>query len=100
MSNIYAYLPIGAENEPVTRKELADLMGCDDRRVRQEIAKAKKVVPIVNVGQGYYIADDPDDPNLRAYIMSEMHRIREISKGLKKHKWLYRYNKNQETLNI
>lgn len=98
--NIFDYLPLGSDSEPITRKELAEKMGCDDRKVRRQIAKAKKIAPVVNIGLGYYIADDPDDPNLRAYIISEMHRIKEISKGLKKHKWLYKVNKNQETLDI
>ena len=100
MANIFEYLPIGKDSTPITRKELAELMDCDDRTVRDQIAKAKKEVPVINVGLGYYIADDPDDPNLRAYIISETHRIKEISKGLRKHKWLYKINKKQETLNI
>ena len=100
MINIYAYLPIGSESTPITREELCRLTGLDDRVIRREIAVAKREVPIVNVGNGYYIADDPDDPNLRAYILKETHRIREISKGLRKHKWLYRINKEQETLDI
>ena len=100
MANIFEYLPIGKDSTPITRKELAELMDCDDRTVRDQIAKAKKDVPVINVGLGYYIADDPDDPNLRAYIISEMHRIKEISKGLRKHKWLYKINKKQETLKI
>ena len=100
MINIYAYLPIGSDSTPVTREQLCNLTGLDDRQVRGEIAKAKRDVPIVNVGSGYYIADDPDDPNLKAYIVKETHRIREISRGLRKHKWLYKINKQQETLDI
>lgn len=100
MSNIFAYLPIGSDSTPITREELCELMNTSDRKIRQEINKAKKDVPVINVGQGYYIADDPDDPNLKAYILQETHRIREISKGLKKHKWLYKINKQQETLKI
>ena len=42
----------------------------------------------------------PDDPNLKAYIIKETHRIREISKGLRKHKALYRVNKAQERLDV
>lgn len=100
MNNIFAYLPIGSDSRPVTREELCILMDTDDRKVREEIRKAKEIVPIVNRGKGYYIADDPDDPNLKAYIIAETHRIRALSKGLKKHKWLYSVNKNQETLDI
>ena len=92
--NIFEYLPIGSDSTPITREELVRQTGESDRNIRLEIAKAKKTVPVINVGNGYYIADDPDDPNLRAYIISEMHRIKEISKGLRKHKWLYKINKN------
>ena len=100
MTDIIAYLPIGTDSRPVTRQELVTMMGVDDRAVREEIRRAKKEYPIINVGNGYYIADDPDDPNLKAYILQETHRIREISKGLRRHKWLYRINKNQETMDI
>jgi len=100
MSDIYAYLPIGSDSKPITREELCQLLGASDREVRKEICKAKREVPVINVGSGYYIADDPEDPNLKAYIMQETHRIREISKGLKKHKWLYKINKKQEILKI
>ena len=98
--NVIDYLPVGTGCTPITRDELVRLTGVSDRKVRDEICRLKREIPIVNVGQGYYIPDDPDDPNLKAYIVSEMHRIREISRGLKKHKWLYRINKKQETLNL
>ena len=98
--NIIDYLPIGNDGTPVTRDELVQRTGFSDRKVREEISKLKRDLPIVNVGLGYYIADDPDDPNLKAYIVAEMHRIREISRGLNKHKWLYKINKKQETLKL
>ena len=100
MNNVIAYIPIGSESTPITRSELCRLTNMTDRQVRRDINDLKKTVPVVNVGKGYYIADDPDDPNLKAYILQEMHRIREISKGLRKHKWLYKINKQQETLKI
>lgn len=98
--NIIDYMPIGSESRPITRDELVKITGFNDRKVRIEISKLKRDLPIINTGKGYYIADDPDDPNLKAYIISETHRIREISRGLRKHKWLYKINKNQETLKI
>ena len=100
MIDILEYIPYGKTNEPISREELSALTGLDDRKVRDEISKAKKNHPIINVGQGYYIPDDPDDPNLKAYILKETHRIRAISRGLRRHKALYRINKNQETLDI
>lgn len=98
--NVIDYIPVGRKEAPVSREELCRLTGSEDRTVRREINRAKRTYPIVNVGLGYYIADDPDDPNLREYIMKEMHRIKEISKGLKRHKALYKVNKEQETLNV
>ena len=98
--NIFDYLPLGSDSKPVTRADLVRMTGCSDREVRAAIAKAKEKVPVLNVGLGYYIADDPDDPNLRAYIIQEQHRIAKISKGLKKHKWLYKINSKQEKLKI
>lgn len=100
MFDITDYLPVGKDSTPKSREQLVFETGYADRQVRDAINFAKKTVPIVNVGTGYYIADDPDDPNLRAYIHSEMHRIKEISKALRKHKALYRTNKAQETLKI
>lgn len=98
--NVIDYLPIGSDSRPITRSELVQRLGCDDRKVRDEISRLKRDLPIINVGTGYYIADDPDDPNLKAYIVQEMHRIREISRGLNKHKWLFKINTKQEKLKI
>lgn len=103
MIDILEYIPYGTTDKPITRDELRQLFAEEkdpDRCARREIAKAKKKYPIINVGDGYYVPDDPDDPNLRAYIFKEMHRIREISKGLRTHKRLYKTNKNQERLDI
>ena len=98
--NIFDYLPLGSGVEPITREELVRRTGWSDRQVRSEISKAKQIVPIVNVGKGYYIATDPDDPNLKAYIRSEQNRIKEISKGLKKHKWLLNFDAKQPILDV
>lgn len=100
MINILNFIPVGSESTPISREELVRLTGMSDRMVRNEINQAKKDCPIVNVGNGYYVANDPDDPNLKAYIYQEMHRIRAISKGLRRHKALYKINKDQEILKI
>lgn len=100
MIDILEFIPYGQADRPITRQELVQLTGLNDRSVREEIQKAKKKYPIINVGEGYYVPDDPDDPNLKLYIFQEMHRIREISKGLRMHKRFYKINKNQETLNV
>jgi len=103
MIDILDYIPYGTTDKPVTRAELRQLFtgyNDPDRMARKLIAAAKKEYPVINTGEGYYIPDDPDDPNLEEYIRKEMHRIRAISKGLKKHKALFRINKAQETLDI
>lgn len=103
MIDILDYIPYGTTDKPITRDELTQLFADDkdpDRKARKMIAAAKRQYPVINVGDGYYIPDDPDDPNLREYIRKEMHRIREINRGLKKHKALYRINKNQEVLDV
>jgi len=97
--DIIEYIPMG-RNNPRTREELVALTGMEDRAVREAISRAKREYPIVNVGKGYYIAVDPDDPNLEEYIRKETHRMREISKGLRWHKKLYRVNKKQEVLDL
>lgn len=103
MIDILDYIPYGTKDKPITRDELRQLFADEkdpDRTARKMIAQAKREYPIINVGDGYYIPDDPDDPNLKAYIFKELHRIREISNGLRKHKRLYKTNKNQETMSI
>jgi hypothetical protein len=100
MVNILDFIPEGTERPPVTREKLVTLTGLSDRAVRNEINIAKRQKPIINVGNGYYIPNDPDDPNLKHYINQETHRIMEISCGLRKHKALYRFNKAQERLDI
>lgn len=100
MFDITEYIPRGKDANPKSRWQLECETGLSDRDVRDCINKAKKTYPIINVGGGYYIAEDPDDPNLEIYIRREMHRIKEISKALKRHKALWRTNKNQRTLDI
>lgn len=100
MIDILDFIPYGKTDSPISRESLCYLTGLSDRSVRDEIARAKRKYPIINVGEGYYIPDDPDDPNLKVYILKETHRIREISRGLKKHRELYKDNNKQETLKL
>jgi hypothetical protein len=87
ITSIIDYLPTEAD-KAISREALATLTGHKDRIIRDTIAKLKTEYPIVNVGNGYYIATDPDDPNLTHYIRQEQHRAREILKGIKSHKRL------------
>lgn len=87
ITSVFDYLPTNAE-QAVSRETLATLTGHNDREIRRTIAALKVGFPIINVGNGYYIATDPDDPNLAHYVRQEQHRAREILKGIKSHKRL------------
>ena len=87
ITSVMHYMPTYPD-APVKRETLALMTGRDDRSIRREIAQLKRKYPIVNVGGGYYLATDPDDPNLQHYINAEMHRAREIMRGVKAHKRL------------
>lgn len=100
MNSVIEFIPVGSESTPTSREELVNLTGLSDRAVREEINLLKKDYPVINVGRGYYIANDPDDPNLKAYIHQELNRIRSISRAIRRHKALYKVNKDQEILKI
>lgn len=87
ITSVIDYLPRNAE-QAISRETLSRLTGHSDRLIRRTIAALKAEYPVVNVGNGYYIATDPDDPNLTHYIRQEQHRAREILKGIKSHKRL------------
>ena len=97
MLDILDYIPTYPK-EPITRESLVAITGLDDRAVRNAIAKAKEEKPIVNVGKGYYIATDPDDPNLKQYIYQEIHRGREVFKGIMACRMLAAEDTRQESL--
>ena len=101
MTDILDFIPYGHTDEPITREALVTLTGLSDRDVRRLINRAKRDgYDIINVGHGYYMPDDPDDPNLKAYILKERHRISEIRKSIRGHERFFKTNKNQETLKL
>ena len=100
MKNVIDFIPIGSDSKPTSREELVMLTGLSDRAVRDEINHLKRDYPIVNMGAGYYVADDPDDPNLKAYIHQETQRIKSINRALRKHKALFKINKDQEIFSV
>ena len=87
IAGVLEHLPTEAE-KAISREFLVNVTGWSDRQVRQTIAELKRHYPIINVGKGYYIATDPDDPNLIQYIRQEQHRAREILKGIRSHRRL------------
>lgn len=94
---ILDYIPT-YPNEPITRQELCTLTGLTDRKIRLEIQKAKEEKPIVNVGQGYYIATDPNDRNLQQYVRQELHRGREVFRSVQACRMLALEDTNQERI--
>ena len=55
MTEIENYIPFGKENA-VSRKQLVNVTGFTDRKVRYLISKARREHPIINLsdGSGYY----------------------------------------------
>lgn len=84
---ILDYIPIGSENA-IQRAVLVALSGLDDRSARDQIAEARRKIPILNMqdGNGYFIPDmnsDGDRALLKAYVRQEEHRLRSIGWSLK-----------------
>lgn len=91
IASVMNFIP-EAPCEPVKRSTLVLMTGKCDRVIRHEISQLKQKYPIVNVGDGYYIATDPDDPNLLHYIRQEQSRAREIMRGIRSHRRLAKYD--------
>lgn len=84
---ILHYIPIGSENA-IQRHVLAALVGLEDRRVRDQIAEARRRIPILNMqdGNGYFIPDmnlEGDRELLKAYVRQEESRLKSIGWSLK-----------------
>lgn len=86
-NSVFNYLSASPESA-VSRRTLVRLTGKDDRAVRKEIQLLKKEYPIVNIGDGYYIASDPDDPQLEQYYRQERAKALHILESIKSHKKL------------
>ena len=80
--NIVDYIPVGHDNA-ISRKELCRLTGLNDRKIREEIAKARESACICNMsdGAGYYIPEQLAE--ITDYINQESARARSIFKALK-----------------
>ena len=83
------HIPIGRENA-VTRRQLCELTGMNDREVRRQISQLRSVddgtelviVSLSNGRGGYYRTDDPI--LIRHYYNETMSRARSTFKSLKK----------------
>lgn len=101
MIDILDFIPYGTTDQPMKREDLVRLTNMTDRDVRDAIEVAKsKGYPVINVGNGYYIPDDPNDPNLKIYNQRETSRALKILKGTKAHRMLLKIDLNQEVLDL
>ena len=80
--NIVDFIPIGHKNA-ISRKELCRRTGLTDRKVREQISKARETTCICNMsdGAGYYIPEQLAE--ITDYINQESARARSIFKALK-----------------
>lgn len=82
--NIEDLIPTGHAHA-ITRRELRNLTGMNDRQVRRAVQRMRSSYPVINMGYGYYIPDmdDPEDrTEAKAYLEIEKAKAREIYKGL------------------
>lgn len=78
---IVDYIPKGKENA-ISREKLSQITGLSDRKMRQEIANARRDTCIINNqdNKGYYIPDNKEE--VRRYIKQEEHRAKSIFANL------------------
>ena len=84
MMDITDFIPFGRKNA-VTRKYLCMITGLDDRTLRNEIAKERRYIPILNSqdGKGYYQPTLEDAEEVKDFIRQETARAKSIFYALK-----------------
>ena len=85
--DILDYIRTG-HDRAITRAELSDLTGIDDRTIRDMIHYARRDIPILNMqdGRGYFIPDMnilEERMMLMKYIRQEESRLKSIGWALK-----------------
>lgn len=85
--NITDFIPTGSSHA-ISRKELCNMVGISDRKMREEIHNARRDMPILNLsnGDGYFIPDLTDDIDvalLKHYVKQEESRIKSTGWALK-----------------
>ena len=82
---IINFIPYGKANA-VSRNELSNVTGLNDRKVRLLISKARKECVILSLenGSGYYQPTADDYPELRRFINREESRAKSVFGSLKK----------------
>lgn len=87
ITDITDYIPVGHQNA-ISRVMLAKLTGLNDRSMREQISRARRYTPILNLqdGGGYYIPDKEDPADvaaLRKFKTQESKRAKSIFWSLK-----------------
>lgn len=78
------FIPYGHENG-MTARELSDLTGITERKIRDRIALERHNVVILNMqdGQGYFRPREDEGDLVREWVKQEENRLRSIGYGLK-----------------
>ncbi|MBE5900226.1 MAG: hypothetical protein E7279_11665 [Lachnospiraceae bacterium] len=101
--DIRTYIRYGKDNAK-SRKSLEVESGLTDRKVRDLIHKANldnSKPPIINLGDGYFIATPDDLTEVSIYCKKELSRAREIEHKVRKClSWLDRSDVNQYRMEI
>ena len=86
---IINFIPYGRAHA-VSRQELTNVTGYNDRKVRKMISEARKEHVILSLenGSGYYQPTADDYPELRKFINREESRAKSVFVALKKAKAL------------
>lgn len=75
--DILDYIPKGEENA-ISRRCLIHFTRKTDREVRYMIAKARREVPILNFGNGYFIPTEQERDKAKRWYRQEAKRARSI----------------------
>lgn len=91
MMDIINLIPRGQANA-VTRRELCELTGWNDRKVREAIFQARRDHLILNLqdGNGYFRPTEDESHLVKRFYEQEMKRLKSIGWALKPaREWLY-----------
>ena len=82
-------IPIGGEENAITRRELAKLWGCTDRMARRYIAELRAedngddyIIMSKSSGKGYYRTNDPDE--IEHFVRETTKRAKNTFRPLRK----------------
>ena len=80
--NIIDFIPQGKDNA-ISRRQLVNILGISDRKIRDTIARERLTSVILSSDEGgYYLPNDNEIREVKAYLKREEHRARSIYIGL------------------